>query len=344
MRGRAALAVVAAACLLLGACSEDETTPKSSATTPTGPAREEPTTCPLTGRKVPTGVDVSRPAVAVKVENSAAARPQSGLERADLVFEEIVEGGITRFMAVYHCGDAKKVGPVRSARFDDPKIALPFTRVLAYSGSNSIVERELKKRRIISLDELDNSGAFFRVPPGTLEIHNLFTNVVKLRAAARSRRPPPPGDGLFEFGAIAGKPPKARAVEVRFAASNSIEYRWKGGRWRRWEDGAPFKTASGKQIAVPNVLVQQVEVNNSKKIVDAAGNASPDIALDGRGRAWLFRDGRVIAGTWKVGRAGGRFEFETRAGKPFVFDKGPIWIELVPSPKGAVRGSVTIST
>jgi hypothetical protein len=278
----------------------------------------------------------------VKIENSAAARPQTGLDKADLVFEEIVEGGITRFMAVYHCGRAKKVGPVRSARFDDPKIALPFTKVLAYSGANAIVERELKRSGMTVLDELNGGDAFFRDPPGTLDIHSLFADVTELSALVpRARRKPPPPD-LFEFGPLDAPARRARALTVHFTASNTIEYRWKRGLWRRWEGGERFMTSAGEQIAVPNVLVHQVEVNNSKKIVDPAGNPSPDIALQGRGKAWLLRDGRVLVGSWRIRRAGRPAVFETRRGDPFVFARGPIWVELVPSPKGEVKGSVRV--
>jgi hypothetical protein len=342
LRGRGIALAALLLALVLAACS-DEAVPTAAQDAPSASpkATEEPT-CPLTGEEVPPGIDVERAAVAVKVENSEEARPQSGLEHADLVYEEIVEGGITRFMAVYHCGTSKKVGPVRSARFDDPKIALPFTRVLAYSGSNKIVERELRRAKIIALNELNAGSAFFRIPPGQIAVHNLFANIDKLRAEAKGRKLEPPSSKAFEFGEAPAAAKRARAVTVNFNARNVIQYRWKGGSWKRWEAGAPFRSASGRQIGVPNVLVQQVEVNNSKTIVDSAGNPSPDIALQGKGRAWLLRDGRVIKGTWRIAKDGRAASFRRRGGAPFVFDKGPIWVELVPSPKGAVKGSVAV--
>lgn len=342
--GRRAPAGALVACLLallsLGACSDDEATPTAAESPAQEPSASEPDPiCPLTGEDPPPGVSLEREAIAIKVENSEASRPQSGLEDADLVFEEIVEGGITRFMAVYHCGDAKKVGPVRSARFDDPKIALPFTNVIAYSGSNAIVDKELKQRKMLLLNELNGANAFFRVPPGVLDVHNLFASVARLRAAAKGPRVDAP-KSVFEFGPMAKGSKKARRVTVHFNASNTVEYRWKGGVWKRWEAGAPFRSATGGQIGVPNVLVQQVEVNNSKKIVDPAGNPSPDIALEGKGTVWLFRDGRVVKGTWRMKKAGDPPVYRTKKGDPFVFDEGPIWVELVPSTKGEVKGSI----
>src|SRR5688500_8037294 len=118
-----------------------------------GEAEDEPVNCPLTGEEAPSDVDVERPAIAVKVENSPEARPQSGLEDADIVIEEIVEGGITRFMTIFHCGEANRLGPVRSARFDDANIMKPFTRAMAYAGSNDFVDEELAKNDVISILE-----------------------------------------------------------------------------------------------------------------------------------------------------------------------------------------------
>jgi hypothetical protein len=336
MRGSRLLALLLGAGLVLPACSGGESEPVAQ---PSPSKPPPPPVCPLTGED-PRGVDFERPAVAVKVENSPAARPQSGLEKADVVVEEIVEGGITRFMAIYHCDDAKKVGPVRSARFDDPKIANPFTRVLAYSGSNSIVERELNKQKVIALNELNEVDAFFRVPPGTFEIHNLYTDTTRLRDVVRKRKLKPPRP-VFAFGKLEGRARKARSIDVSFNNSSAIEYRWKKGAWRRSEAGSPFRTAAGKQIAVANVLVQEVEVNPSPTIVDSANNPSPDIALIDKGRALLFRDGKVVKGRWRTKKVGAAPVFTTRSGKPMVFAPGEIWIELVPSKEGAWKGAIT---
>lgn len=293
--------------------------------------------CPLTGEEPPGDVDLGRPAVAVKIENSPQARPQHGLERADVVFEEIVEGGITRFMAIYHCGSAKQAGPVRSARFDDPKIARPFTRVLAFSGSNGLVNKELEKRNMVILNELNQRGAFFRVPPGTILVHNLFVRTEVLRNDRRVRRVDPPDADVFTFGEVPDPASPARRLSLHFNEKIEISYEWRRRGWARFEDG-PFLTNEGDQIVVPNVLVQQVEVNNSSRLVDVAGNPSPKIDLKNGGKALLFRDGSVQKGVWKA--KNGRFVYETRDGDPFVFAPGSIWVELVPSKKGEVKGSI----
>ncbi|HVL64248.1 MAG TPA: DUF3048 domain-containing protein [Actinomycetota bacterium] len=342
MRGRRAGAVAGAlvAVLTLAACNGTDTPPQALAGEPEPKATPDPV-CPLTGLPPAKGVKLSRPAVAVKIENDPAARPQAGLEYADIVFEERVEGGITRFMAIYHCGDSKLAGPVRSGRFDDPKLSLPFTRLIAASGANEIVKAEMRKRGILFLEENQTKG-LFRNPAGSTSVHSLFADTSLLRkVAAREGFDPPAAP--FTFGEPQNKGKKARSVAMNFVATNTIEYRWDGEGWARYEAGAPFMSAEGRQITVPNLVIQEVRVDNSATIVDVAGNPSPDITLTGTGRAWLFRDGRVVKGSWSIEEEGGTPVFTDKKGSPFVFEPGAVWIELVPSQEGGVTGGVSIS-
>jgi hypothetical protein len=342
-RSRTLLAVALTALVALAACTSDDSPTEADGSRERQTTVPEPAVCPMTGEK-PRGLDLGRPAVAVKVENSPLARPQSGLDKADLVYEEIVEGGITRFMAIYHCGQTTKAGPVRSARFDDPKIALPFTNVLAYSGANGIVENELARGKLMRLTELNTTGPLYRDPPGSTDTHSLFADVTRLRKIAKRRgKPKIPTSNFFKFDELPRNAAPAKSVRLNFNPSTVIEWRWRGGAWRRFEEGRSFIVASGKQIAVPNVLIQEVEVNNSATIVDVAGNPSPDIDLKGSGRAFLLRDAKVVKGTWRTLNEGKITRFETRRGDPFTFEVGRTWIELVPSKKGTVKGSIAIS-
>ena len=159
-RRLALVAGLVAVSVVAGACSGDDE--GTEAAPQSDPSPTPLTTCPLTGEDPGRRVDLTRPAVAIKVENSPQARPQSGLEDADVVFEEIVEGGITRFLVLFHCHDSKQVGPVRSARFDDPKIAKVFTRAIAFSGANAIA-------RVKTLAILGSSKRALRTGPTCLE-------------------------------------------------------------------------------------------------------------------------------------------------------------------------------
>ena len=322
------------ATLALVACGGDEGRPDTGPDVAETP--EPPPVCPLTGEEP--AAELPRPAIAVKIENSPQSRPQAGLLEADLVFEEIVEGGVTRFAAIYHCGSSKKVGPVRSARFDDPSIVGPFTKVLAYSGANKIVEKELKKNKMkLFTEQADPAGAFFREPAGSTDVHSLRMDVEKVRDEAKNDATTNPPTGIFTFGDAPADAPAAKMVTLNFSGSNVVTYRWARGAWRRFQDGVPFKVTPGGQVAVPNVLVQEVRVDPSCCIVDVTGNRSPDIHLEGSGKLLLFRDGIVIEGEWTVG-SDGVPRYETMDGEPMPFKVGPIWVELVPSPKGKVKG------
>jgi hypothetical protein len=328
------VAVATAALLVFAGCSDDAD-PLAKLEEEKAAEKADPT-C-VGHEEIPSGVEASRPAVAVKIENDPAARPQSGLEDADVVFEEIVEGGITRFMAIYHCSDAKRVGPVRSARFDDPKIAIPFTNILAFSGANSIVAKQLKRNDMVTLVEGMKGSAFFRIPEGSTSVHSVFADTESLRGLAPKTKHPRPG--IFPVGDMPPGSKAAKSVKINFEKDNTIEYRWEKEAWARYEGGEKFMAKSGDQIAVPNLLIQEVLVDHSPGIVDIEGNPSPDITLKGSGRAALFRDGEVVEGTWTYTNEGEPPALETEDGDAFAFADGPIWIELIPSKKGEVKGS-----
>jgi DUF3048 family protein len=300
-----------------------------------------PTTCPLTGVEPRNDALLERPAVAVKVENASIAYPLSGLEDADVVYEELVEGGITRFMAIYHCSDSSKVGPVRSARLVDAAIMTPTTKILAFSGANAPVMKALEQADVVQVTETAAGGAMKRIPrAGLTSEHTLYADTEGVRKiGAKKFSDPPPGD-QYEAGDLAGASKKATSVEINFSGATSVTYRFVKGRWLRSQNGSSFEDDSGKQIAVDNVLVEEHKVNLSESIVDAAGNPSVEIADEtGSGRAVLFRDGRAISGRWTRESVDGGVSFETKSGDRMVFAPGSIWIHLVPSDKGEVKGS-----
>jgi hypothetical protein len=303
----------------------------------------EPKECPLSGVEPDDESVLDRPAVAIKVENAAVAYPLSGLEDAEIVYEELVEGGVTRFMAIYHCTDSKKIGPVRSARIVDPSIMTPITKILAYSGQNSAVLDALEEAGIVRLDEdatIDTGGLRRIERPGISSEHTLYGNSIVLRKLGRKEWNDAPPEDQFVFGDIEGKSKRARKVTINFNPVNTIMYEWDGDAWLRFEGEEPFLDEAGEQIGVENVLIEEHLVSLSKTIVDVAGNPSTEIAdLTGEGRAVLFRDGRAVVGRWVRDEIEGPVVFETRDGHEMTFAPGAIWIELVPSDEGEVKGS-----
>jgi hypothetical protein len=293
---------------------------------------EPPPTCPLTGLPAPKGGVPQRTALAVKVENTDDAYPLAGLEGADLIYEEVVEGGITRFIAIYHCGGASRVGPVRSARTTDPKILLQMAAhpVLGYSGAALKVEGIVNDAGIIGLTEASDPAAFSR-DDARYAPHDLFTGTSLLyKAAGRQARREGPPTAVFTYDGEIPKPSKrVGSVDVSFSGSNVASWTWSKDRWVRLLDGEPMLLESGEPLAADNIVIQQVVVTDSG-IVDAAGYPSPEVTMTGTGKAWILRDGRLIAGRWERADEGDLTVFRTKRGEEIHLRPGTTFVELVP--------------
>lgn len=302
----------------------------------------DPVVCPLKGTEPKTEALAERPAVAVKIENAPVAYPLSGLEEAEVVFEEVVEGGITRFMAIYHCNDAAKAGPIRSARAVDPAIMSPITKILAFSGANGQVLEALEESDVVVIDESGSNGAMERVPrEGLSSEHTLYADTKQVRKVGRKAFSDAPPEDIFEFGALEdnGKTKAASEVTIQFSGATTVGYTWDGDGYLRTQAGAPFMSESGEQIKVANVLIEEHQVDNSTT-TDVLGNPSVEIADEtGSGKAVLFRDGRAVVGRWSRESLEAPVVFETKTGDRMVFAEGSVWIHLVPSDAGDVKGS-----
>lgn len=298
-----------------------------------GVSDPEPPKCPLTGEDAPGGEIPDRPVAAVKVENTDDARPQAGLDRADIVYEELVEGGITRFIAMYHCDDAPLVGPVRSARTTDPDVLLQYGRpILAYSGGTSRVQKLVARSGVFDFNE-DTGGNAFERDAGRVEPHNLFVNTTKLRdvAGKKADRQDAP-EPAFSYGEWEGKSRKATDLTMTFSTLNTVGWEWskKDDAWLRIDNGAPNVLENGDRVVAQNVVVQFVKVSEGD-IQDVTGSPSPEVTLTGGGKAYVFRDGRVIPATWKRNSLDDVTEFTTKDDGPVLLDPGQTWVELYPA-------------
>jgi hypothetical protein len=288
-------------------------------------------TCPLTGAEVP-GIDVpQRPALAIKVENLPEARPQAGLLAADIVYEQPVEGGITRFIVVYQCDGDARVGPVRSARAVDPEVLSQFgAPVLGYSGANGIVSGLIERSDVVSLDETAGGSAFTR-DPNRAAPHNVYADTGALYRVARAGHEAP--EPVFAYAAeIEGRSRRASSVHLPFSSSADVSWSWdrKAGAWMRSHGAEPHLVEGGEQVSAVNVVVQVVEVTDSR-ILDAAGNPSPEVEVTGSGTAYVLRDGRVIVGRWERPTLDDVTTFVAKDGTEIALAPGRTWVELLPS-------------
>lgn len=287
-----------------------------------------PPDCPLTGEPAPHGRVPDRPALAVKIENYPEARPQAGLRSADIVYEEPVEGGITRFITVYQCHDDARVGPVRSVRTTDPDVLAQFgVPVLAYSGGAPNVIRVVERSELLSLDETSGAVAFDR-DTSRVAPHNLYAGTKALYRVARSQEPAP--EPVFTYASeIDGSSRRVTSVHLPFSPTYAdVRWTWsrKADAWLRAHGEEPHLAEEGGPVSATNVLVQVVEM-----VIGPRGGITPHLELTGSGRAYLFRDGRVIVGRWERPKLGDVTRFVAKDGREMALAPGNTWVELFPS-------------
>ncbi|MFP5319233.1 MAG: DUF3048 domain-containing protein [Acidimicrobiia bacterium] len=298
------------------------TTTTTSTTTTTVPP-----TYPLTGRRAPDAEVLARAVVTLKIDNSAAARPQAGLEHADVVYEEFTEG-ITRLVALFHSSDADVAGPVRSVRPADADIATVAGGVLAFSGGSPAAVAVAAASPLTLVTEGDREAMYRR--PGRPAPYNLYTStaVLRTRAPAEAAQPPPPFAPFLPEGAAFSAPEAtpAGSIELVPAPLLTASYAWDGesGTWRRSTDGAPHRLEGDAQLAPTTVIVQFAEYRTFE--ADAAVQY-PEVV--GSGEAWVFAGGMTARATWTKPSAGEPTVYTAVDGSPIVLPPGQTWVHLV---------------
>jgi hypothetical protein len=290
-----------------------------------------PPTCPLTGRDAPHGEVPERPALAIKVENHPDSRPQAALNDADIVVEQPVEGGYTRFIAIYQCSASDRVGPVRSGRLTDPDYLRQFgAAVFGYAGGVQAVKREVPDAGLVDVNYIESADAYTRDSSRSAP-HDLFTTTAALWRAGRTSSEAP--EAVFAYATTwEGRSRRIATVHVPFSSVSDVVWSWsrREGAWLRAHGETPHTLEDGSQVAASTVVIQFVDVSASS-IVDAAGNASPEVELTGSGRAYVLRDGRVIVGRWERDSLDDVTTFVAKDGTEIAFSPGRTWVELVPS-------------
>jgi len=316
--GVLALAVVAAAC---GSGSAAQTTSTTRSTAPpTTTTTVFVPTAPLTGLPDPSGASQTRAALSVKIENTPEARPQSGLDVADVVYEEVVEGGITRFWAIFNSAAPAVVGPIRSVRLMDPNIVTPIGGVVAYSGGTPDNVALIRATPTVTVDENNAGDAFFREST-RFAPHNLYGDTAKLWARGGE---PVPSHPLFTYLAK-GETFQGDGIDqfrVGFNPGYDPTYTWDPASrtWKRTYGDAPFTDISGNQVAPKNVIVQFVHYP-----------AGAEGELIGEGDAWVFSDNKLQRVRWVKPNAETPTQFLNAFGVPIALTPGRTWVELLPT-------------
>lgn len=323
------MAVLAATTLLTGlaACSGDEgpeASPSSSAEPDAGETPEPPALWPLTGLEVE-GDYPSHPVLVTKVDNTSSSSPQVGLGSADMVVEELVEGGMTRLAAFYYSKVPKVVGPVRSMRASDIGIVPTGAHVIT-SGAAQITLDRVKKAGIPFVTE--GAKGIYRETSRSAP-YNLFSQPNVIAKGIKGSEAPEP---YLDFGTEADFPggKKARTLSAAFGG-HTTTWQFQGGKYVNTNSYA----ADGDDFPATSILSLRVRIGDAG-YRDPAGYLVPETKFEGSGPAQLFHDGQVVQGTWTKDGLTGAIKLETKKGDELTVPAGHVWIELVPQGTGSV--------
>jgi len=282
---------------------------------------------PLTGLPDPSGGSRKRCAITVKIDNTEAGHPKYGVEQADVVYEEVVEGGYTRLAAIFNSKSPDRVGPVRSVRKTDQSLVWPIGGIFAYSGGAPYAIASINTAPVVRLDETRAGPLMFRDDSREPPL-NLYAHVNFMYSKCGTPVPPPP---LFTYrasGAPVGGVP-ASSVHVGFLGSPSFAVTWTwdapSRTWKREIFGSPEITASGVQLAPRNVVVMFVSYVGGDP---NAGNEGAEAVVTGRGPALVFTAGREIKGTWSRPDKSQPAQLLNAAGGVIPLTPGQTWVEL----------------
>jgi hypothetical protein len=310
-------------------------------------ALPQPGDSPLTGIGVG-GYTTGHPALVVKIDNvgdvPSGARPQMGINEADVVFEEMVEGGFTRFAAVFHSTPSDPVGPVRSARSTDVALLSMLNHPLfAYSGANRDFKELVRRSSMVDVSVDNYPGKYYRAGPPRRTPHNLMSNTSQLEALATPDAQAPPR--LFDYRPAGTRPsePNSRPVSRVSASwnyqgktSTNVSYDWNPGAngWTRIQNGALHVDADGRPVTPTNVIFQFVTYHDTG-YVDSSGAHVPEADVIGSGDGWFLSAGYLTPVHWVKRDKEDVTEFRGDDGKYARLLPGRTWVELVLVGRGA---------
>lgn len=332
-RGLALLGLLGLLAVACGAGDDREASRGGGPDGGDGTTTTAPPLAPLTGALLPDDALRNRPALVVKIDNTnKALGRQAGLNAADVVYVEQVEGGATRLAAVFQSTEADPVGPVRSARTTDVDLTANLNRpLLAFSGANQGVLGIVRGANLVDVGVDVQPGAYHERGRGVLRF---FVATAALYGLAPPGAGPPPPLFTYRPG---GEPVTAAGAED--TAGVRIEY---GGivnptmtyepvpeGWARTQDGTAHADAGGARVTPANVVIQFVDYRSSG-FVDTVGAVSPEAVLVGEGEAWVLTGGKLVRGRWSRPDPGGPTSLVDGAGQTIGLTPGRTWVELAP--------------
>ena len=292
---------------------------------------------PLTGMPV-TETVAKRPVIAVMIDDQSAARPQSGLSQASVVWQAPAEGGIPRYMALFQDTDPKSVGPVRSARIYFIAWASEWRAVYAHVGGSpqalALLRSSQGKGKVVyDADEMRWGGRYLYRIKERRAPHNVYSDAKKIRALAKAVGAKPRDyKAVWQFAPDAplNERPKGSKIVVPYLA-NVITYAYdrKSNRWLRSVTGESKQVDAGtrQRIGPKNVVILLMSF---APLNDGSKKHRLEAQFTGKGTAWIATNGKAVKGTWKKDSMTGPTRLFTKDGKPVTLTAGQTFVQVVP--------------
>jgi hypothetical protein len=276
------------------------------------------------------------PTVIVKIDDTPPGRPQVGIDRADVVYIEAVEGGLTRLAAVFGGVKPTHVGYVRSTRPSDPDLFLQYGRITeAYSGGAHDSLPRVHRSGIHSWSNDAGAPFYYRAPHfGDHGYINLMLNVAKVAHHTKSAPARPIGwtfsKSLHGLALRRGKDVRT-TVTGSYSSGTPVEFRWVPGirKYVRYIDGVAQRAQDGHRITATNVIVQQCKIVAHFQDRDVLGNPAQFTFTVGKGPVSVFRNGRRINGNWTRTHLLGGTRLKMANGKTIPLMPGNTWVVLI---------------
>jgi hypothetical protein len=287
------------------------------------------------------------PILVVKIENNSIVRPQTGLDRADLIFEELVEGGASRFAAVFQSNIPDEVGPVRSVRHVDVSLAAPIADVFAFSGGAKRTMKYVGLELPTTMSQVREGAPGMNRKPGVSAPNNLFLDTKQMFSAVAeydtpssgffvpspmSAAVPVPSSSATAVPVVPAPVGKAvNTVEVAFSTLAKPNWKWNAADklWMRSEGSNPFNNIDGSQFGTNNLVIIEIrEVDAGYK--GSTGGYVPRSVTSGSGRGWVLSNGQAVEVKWNKPSVVSQMELSDTNGNPFTMPTGRTWVELLP--------------
>jgi hypothetical protein len=276
----------------------------------------------LSGKAAPDG-----PVVVVKIDDTNEAHPQIGIDKADLIYIEQVEGGLVRLAAVFSTEIPSKIGPVRSARISDIDLLAQFGKVaFFYSGAQSKFLPVIKSANLFDLGAQHESSKLYTRDASRTAPYDMVLDGIALKERISTLDVAKADNINWSFGKIANKGQVVDSVKVRWPAAN-YSAKWNGKSWDLFHNGNADLTSDGIQISPATFIIQNVVITDSE-YKDKLGGVTPFSATVGEGTGWVLRDGIAIEAKWNRPDAQSGTTWSDLNGNEIKFAPGQVWIAL----------------